>query len=72
MAAVVTAGQRGDSPQLVNVLAKIWVPPVRPDIVLADKACTSRANRAPYAVAVSPPVFRAAINQWLRALRNTT
>jgi transposase len=53
MAVVVTAGQRGDSPQFVPVLAKVRVtragggrPRTRPDIVLADKAYTSKANRA--------------------------
>jgi transposase len=50
---VVTAGQRGDSPQFVTVLQGIRVPGVgcgrartRPDRVLADKAYTSKANRA--------------------------
>jgi transposase len=50
---VVTAGQRGDSPQFVTVLQGIRVPRVgcgrartRPDRVLADKAYTSKANRA--------------------------
>jgi transposase len=50
---VLTAGQRGDSPQFVPVLERIrvrrvgWgrVPPP-PDRVLADKAYPSRANRA--------------------------
>jgi transposase len=48
---VLTAGQRGDSPQFVAVLEGIRVPrPVgrprtRPDRALADKAYTSRANR---------------------------
>jgi transposase len=49
---VVTAGQRGDSPQFIPVLARICVPRpaggrprTRPDRVLADKAYTSRANR---------------------------
>jgi len=49
---VLTAGQRGDSPQFVAVLAGIRVPRLgvgrprtRPDRVLADKAYTSRANR---------------------------
>lgn len=49
---VVTAGQRGDSPQFVPVLAGIRVPRPdggrprsRPDRVLADKAYSSRANR---------------------------
>ena len=53
MAVVVTAGQRGDSPQFIGVLAKVRVaragggrPRTRPDIVLADKAYTSKANRA--------------------------
>jgi transposase len=52
LAAVVTAGQRGDSPQLIPVLGKIRVarlgggrPRTRPDRVLADKAYTSKANR---------------------------
>jgi transposase len=50
---VVTAGQRGDSPQFANVLGRIRVPRVhrgrartRPDRVLADKAYSSKANRA--------------------------
>jgi transposase len=49
---VLTAGQRGDSPQFVPVLEGIRVPRtsagrprVRPDRVLADKAYTSKANR---------------------------
>lgn len=49
---VLTAGQRGDSPQFVPVLAGIRVPRLtggrprtRPDRVLADKAYTSKANR---------------------------
>jgi transposase len=50
---VVTAGQRGDSPQFGAVLGGIRVPRVgsgrprtRPDRVLADKAYSARANRA--------------------------
>jgi len=50
---VLTAGQRGDSPQFSVVLAGIRVPRpgggrprTRPDRVLADKAYTSKANRA--------------------------
>ena len=50
---MVTAGQRGDSPQFEAVLAGIRVarvgvgrPRTRPDRVLADKAYSSRANRA--------------------------
>jgi Transposase DDE domain len=50
---VVTAGQRGDSPQFGAVLAGIRVPRLgpgrprtRPERVLADKAYSSRANRA--------------------------
>ena len=54
MSIVLTAGQRGDSPQFVPVLAGIRVPRLtgggrprtRPDRVLADKAYTSKANRA--------------------------
>jgi transposase len=48
---VLTAGQRGDSPQFIAVMEAIRVPrPVgrprtRPDRALADKAYTSRANR---------------------------
>ncbi|MGC5020810.1 IS5 family transposase [Micromonospora sp. DT47] len=52
LAGVVTAGQRGDSPQFIAVLRKIRVarpgsgrPRTRPEIVLADKAYTSKANR---------------------------
>jgi transposase len=50
---VVTAGQGGDSPQFAAVLGAIRVPRLgpgrprtRPDRVLADKAYSSRANRA--------------------------
>ena len=50
---VVTAGQRGDSPQFGAVLGGIRVPRLaagrprtRPDRVLADKAYSARANRA--------------------------
>jgi hypothetical protein len=53
LAVVVTAGQRGDSPQFTTVLEAISVPRIgpgrarrRPDRVLADKAYSSRANRA--------------------------
>jgi transposase len=49
---VVTAGQRGDSPQFAAVLDRIRVPRpgcgrprTRPDRVLADKAYSARANR---------------------------
>ncbi|ROQ36214.1 DDE family transposase [Streptomyces sp. PanSC19] len=50
---VITAGQRGDSPQFEPVLKKVRVPRtgpgrprVRPDRVRADKAYASRKNRA--------------------------
>ena len=50
---LLTAGQAGDSPQLIPVLERIRVPRPgpgrprsRPDRVLADKAYSSRANRA--------------------------
>jgi transposase len=50
---VITAGQRGDSPQFTAVLEGIRVPRpaggrprTRPDRVLTDKAYSSRANRA--------------------------
>jgi transposase len=50
---LVTAGQRGDSPQFQAVLDRICVPRLRggqprtrPDLVLADKAYSSPANRA--------------------------
>jgi transposase len=53
LAIIVTAGQRGDSPQFTVVLDAIRVPRpgrgrprTRPDRVLADKAHGSRANRA--------------------------
>jgi len=53
MSLVLTAGQRGDSPQFAAVLERIRVPrlgPGRPrttpDRVLADKAYASRGNRA--------------------------
>ena len=51
MSIVLTAGQRGDSPQFIAVLEAIRVPRpagrprTRPDRALADKAYTSRANR---------------------------
>jgi transposase len=50
---LLTAGHRGDSPQFAAVLAGIRVPRlgvgrprVRPDLVIADRAYTSRVNRA--------------------------
>jgi transposase len=50
---LITAGQRGDSPQFAAVLDRITVPRrgpgrprTRPDRVLADKAYSSKANRA--------------------------
>jgi transposase len=53
LSVVVTAGQRGDSPQFQAVLGRVRVarpgggrPRTRPDRVLADKAYGSRANRA--------------------------
>lgn len=53
MSLVITAGQRGDSPQFQVVLGRIRVPRLgpgrprtRPDRVRADKAYGSRANRA--------------------------
>jgi transposase len=53
LAIVVTAGQRGDSPQFTVVLGEIRVPRpgggrprTTPDRVLADKAYGARANRA--------------------------
>ncbi|WP_329600084.1 transposase [Streptomyces pseudovenezuelae] len=53
MSIVVTAGQRGDSPQFEVLLGRIRVPRLgpgrpraRPDRVRADKAYTSRKNRA--------------------------
>jgi transposase len=52
LAVVITAGQRGDSPQFEVVLEQIQVPRVgggrprtRPDRALADKAYSSRGNR---------------------------
>ena len=53
MSIVVTAGQRGDSPQFEPVLEKVRVPRIgqgrprtRPDRVRADRAYASRKNRA--------------------------
>jgi len=53
LSVLVTAGQRGDSPQFQAVLERIWVPRpgrgrprTRPRRVLADKAYGSRGNRA--------------------------
>jgi transposase len=52
LAALITAGHRGDSPQFIPVLDTLRVPRIgpgrprtRPDRVLADKAYSSRANR---------------------------
>lgn len=51
MSLLVTAGQRGDSPQFQAVLEGVRVARIggrartRPDRVLADKAYSSRANR---------------------------
>jgi transposase len=52
LAVLVTAGQRGDSPQFAAVIERIRVPRpgvgrprTRPDRVLADKAYSSKANR---------------------------
>jgi hypothetical protein len=46
LAIMVTARQRGDSPQFILVLEGIRVPRIRPDRVRADKAYTSRKKRA--------------------------
>jgi len=53
LAILVTAGQRGDSPQFAAMIERIRVPRqgvgrprTRPDRVLADKAYSSKANRA--------------------------
>jgi hypothetical protein len=53
MSIVITAGQRGDSPQFEVVLGRIRVPRLgsgrprtRPRRVRADKAYASRKNRA--------------------------
>ena len=53
LALLITAGQRGDSPQFAAVLERIRVPRLdagrprtRPDRVLGDKAYSSKSNRA--------------------------
>jgi transposase len=53
LSVLITAGQRGDSPQFATVLNQIRVPRcgpgrprTRPDRVLPDKAYSSKANRA--------------------------
>ncbi len=53
LSVIITAGQRGDSPQFQPVLERIRVPRAgpgrprtRPGRVLADKAYSSRGNRA--------------------------
>jgi transposase len=52
LALILTAGQAADSPQFIPVLAKVRVrgpvgrPRTRPDAVAADKAYSSRGNRA--------------------------
>ncbi|MGW3957928.1 IS5 family transposase [Streptomyces sp. NPDC004752] len=49
---VLTAGQAADGPQFIPVLKKVRIrgpvgrPRTRPDAVAADKACSSRGNRA--------------------------
>lgn len=62
---VITAGQRGDSPQFEPVLEAIWVPRLevgrphkRPDRVRADKAYDSRRNAPTCADAGSRPRSR--------------
>ncbi|MEU6015285.1 IS5 family transposase [Streptomyces sp. NPDC047515] len=64
MSIVVTAGQRGDSPEFETVLKKVRVPRlgpgrprVRPDRVRADKAYASRKNRG--SRGGRPPKFNA-------------
>ncbi|MEU7542426.1 transposase, partial [Micrococcus luteus] len=48
---VLTPGQAGDAPAFEQVMARLWVPRpvgrprIRPDLVLADKAYSSRAIR---------------------------
>ena len=70
---VVTAGQRGDSPQFGAVLHGIRVPRLgpgrprtRPDRVLADKAYSCRATGRCCAAAASGPPF------WRRTIRPLT
>lgn len=70
MALVVTAGQRGDSPQFEPVLKEVRVPRLgpgrprgRPDRVRADKAYASRRNRA--YLRRRGIVLVAAISEWL-------
>ncbi|MFI2025842.1 IS5 family transposase [Streptomyces olivaceoviridis] len=52
LAFVLTAGQAGDAPAFTDVMARLCVPRrrgrprTRPDVVLADTACSSRAIRA--------------------------
>ncbi|MFC7265080.1 transposase [Streptomyces lutosisoli] len=53
MSIVITAGQRGNSPQFEPALKKVRLhqlgpgrPRTRPDRVRADKGCASRKNRA--------------------------
>jgi transposase len=52
LAFVLTAGQAADSPQFIPVLTKVRIrgpigrPRTRPDAVAADKASSSRSNRA--------------------------
>ncbi|MFD7622714.1 transposase [Streptomyces sp. NPDC059802] len=52
LAAVITAGRRGDAPAFTEVMDRIRMPRIsggrprtRPDHVLADRACSSRAVR---------------------------
>ncbi|MFE1382540.1 transposase [Streptomyces sp. NPDC058740] len=54
LALLITAGQRGDSPQFTNLLDAMRIPRIgpgrprsRPGRVRGDKAYSSRANRAP-------------------------
>ncbi|WP_257101834.1 transposase [Streptomyces sp. DSM 42143] len=64
LSVLITAGQRGDSPQFESVLDAIRVPRIgpgrprkRPDRVRADKAYDSRHNRA-YKATIPVPADR--------------
>ncbi|WP_124723727.1 transposase [Streptomyces sp. NBC_01767] len=60
LAFVLTAGQAGDAPAFTDVMARLRIPRrvgrprTRPDVVLADKAYSSRARTVPRAAGTRP------------------
>ncbi len=73
LAITVTAGQAGDAPAFAAVMAALRVPRTgcgrprtRPDLVIADRACSSRAIRSP----LRERHIRAVIPQPVNQIRN--